>query len=314
LSKVPVTPEMQMDHADAAPARPDAGDFEASRRVLWGLAYRMLGSRADAEDAVQETWLRWQAADRRRIDNSRAWLVTACSRLCIDQLRSARHRRETYVGPWLPEPLVTETAPAADEEMERAETLTTAFLLLLERLTPVERAAYLLQHVFGLEHAAVAAALDRSGPATRQLVSRARRKLEAGGGAVEPAPQPQHQAMLVAFRDALNSGDLAALTALLARDARLHSDGGGKVLASMNVIEGADRVARFFHGIWRKSPAPFTYAPRWINGKPGYVVTRGDELMGTLDLAVTADGITGVFWVRNPDKLGAVELPETGGA
>jgi len=301
--------ETQMDHADA---RSDAGDFEASRQVLRGLAYRMLGSRADAEDAVQETWLRWQAADRGRIDNIRAWLVTACTRLCIDQLRSARHRRETYVGPWLPEPLVTETAPSADEEMERSETLTTAFMLLLERLTPVERAAYLLQHVFGLEHAAVAAALDRSGPATRQLVSRARRKLEGGAIAAQPVPQPQHGAMLEAFRDALRSGDLARLTALLARDAQLYSDGGGKARASMNVIEGADKVARFFHGVWGKQTRPFTYLPRWISGRPGYVVLLGEEMMGTLGLAVGAEGISGVFWVRNPDKLGSIEVPESG--
>jgi RNA polymerase sigma-70 factor (ECF subfamily) len=299
---------------DQAHARSDAADFEASRRVLWGLAYRMLGSRADAEDAVQETWLRWQAADRRGIDNARAWLVTACTRLCIDQLRSARHRRETYVGPWLPEPLVTETAPSAAEELERAETLTTAFLLLLERLTPVERAAYLLQHVFGLEHAAVAVALDRSDAATRQLVSRARRKLEGSGLAAEPVPQPQHEAMLTAFRDALRSGDLVRLTELLARDARLYSDGGGKVRAAMNVIEGDEKVAQFLHGIWRKFGQGFAYLPRWINGQPGYLVMKGDELMGTIDLAVGPEGITGIFWTRNPDKLGSVSLPGHGRA
>ncbi|OWJ65472.1 RNA polymerase sigma factor SigJ [Inquilinus limosus] len=299
---------------DRAHARTDAADFEASRRVLWGLAYRMLGSRADAEDAVQETWLRWQAADRRGIDNARAWLVTACSRLCIDQLRSARHRRETYVGPWLPEPLVTETVPSAAEEMERSETLTTAFLLLLEALTPVERAAYLLQHVFGLEHAAVAAALGRTDAATRQLVSRARRKLEGSALIAEPVPQPQHAAMLTAFRDALNSGDLARLTALLARDARLYSDGGGKVRAAMNVLEGDERVAQFLHGVWRKFGREFAYLPRWINGQPGYLVMKGDEMMGTIDIAVGPEGITGVFWTRNPDKLGSVSLPERGRA
>jgi len=300
-----------MDHADA---RSDVADFEASRKVLWGLAYRMLGSRADAEDAVQETWLRWQAADRKAVDNARAWLVTACTRLCIDQLRSARHRRETYVGPWLPEPLVTETAPSAAEELERAETLTTAFLLLLEKLTPVERAAYLLQHVFGLDHAAVAAALDRSDAATRQLVSRARRKLEGGGLPLEPAPRPQHEAVLAAFRDALRSGDLAQLTALLARDARLYSDGGGKVRAAMNVIEGGDKIARFFHGLWRKAGRSFTYRPVWINGQPGLLVMDGGTLIGTVDLAVGSAGITGVFWTRNPDKLGSVPLPGSGRA
>ncbi len=311
MSVSPFAPETQMDQAYA---RSDAADFEASRRVLWGLAYRMLGSRADAEDAVQETWLRWQAADRRAIDSARAWLVTACTRLCIDQLRSARHRREVYVGPWLPEPLVSETAPSAAEEMERAETLTTAFLLLLEKLTPVERAAYLLQHVFGLEHAAVAAALDRTDVATRQLVSRARRKLEGSGLVAEPVPQPQHAAALTAFRDALRSGDLAQLTALLARDAKLYSDGGGKVRAAMNVIEGDERVALFLHGVWRKFGRGFVYLPRWINGQPGWLVLNGDELMGTIDLAVGPQGITGVFWTRNPDKLGSVSLPEQGGA
>lgn len=311
MSVSPFAPETQMDHAHA---RSDVADFEASRKVLWGLAYRMLGSRADAEDAVQETWLRWQAADRGAVDNARAWLVTACTRLCIDQLRSARHRRETYVGPWLPEPLVTDTAPSAAEELERSETLTTAFLLLLEKLTPVERAAYLLQHVFGLEHAAVAAALDRSDAATRQLVSRARRKLEGSGLAAEPVPQPRHQAMLTAFHDALRSGDLAQLTALLARDAQLYSDGGGKVRAAMNVIEGSERVAQFLHGVWRKFGREFTYLPRWINGQQGYVVMDGDQLMGTIGIAVGAEGITGVFWTRNPDKLGSVSLSGQGGA
>ena len=220
--------------------------FEPHRRRLLGLAYRMLGSLAEAEDAVQDAYLRWHAVDRDEVKDSRAFLTTATTRICLDVLRSARARREEYVGPWLPEPVVDPRALAPDAQTELAEDLSIALLLALDRLSPLERAAFLLHDVFDCSFSEVASALGRSEAACRQLATRARTHVREARPRDESVARDRgddattkHEELVVAFVDASRSGDLDALMSMLAEDARLVADGGGKVQAALNVIEGA---------------------------------------------------------------------------
>src|SRR5918997_1138434 len=233
--------------------------FEPHRRRLLGLAYRMLGSMAEAEDAVQEAYLRWHDADRASVADPRAFLMTTTTRICLDVLKSARLRREEYVGPWLPDPVTDTAALAPDAQTALAEDLSVALLLALDRLSPLERAAFLLHDVFDYSFAQVAAALGRSEAACRQLASRARARIREARpvGAVPPpgtasSLDPKHAELVSAFITASRSGDLDGLTRLLASDAKLVTDGGGKVPAALNVIEGAERVATFLAGVVRK--------------------------------------------------------------
>jgi RNA polymerase sigma-70 factor (ECF subfamily) len=275
-------------------------DFDPHRPRLRAIAYRMLGSVADAEDAVQETALRWHRADRGRIDNPEAWLVRACTRVSIDLLR--RRRREAYTGPWLPEP-----AEEPAEAPALAESLRLAFLLMLERLTPRERAAFLLREVFDTPYDEVAAALGVSEQACRQYVSRARRHIAEERARFTVAPRAE-VVLMSRFGTALAAGDYAALTALLAGDARLVSDGGGKVIAALNVITGADKVARFFVGIMGKAPSDLVFTPLTLNGTPAVVAEAGKRIYGVLSIATDGERITSVFVQRNPDKLGHVTI------
>src|SRR5262245_26249638 len=213
-----------------------AASFEPYRRRLLGLAYRMLGSMADAEDAVQETYLRWHTTDRGGVSDPRAFLMTTTTRICLDMLTSARARREEYVGPWLPEPVLDTAALAPDSRTELAEDLSIALLLTLDRLSALERAAFLLQDVFDFSFSEIAAALDRSEAACRRLASRARarvREIRPRGATAAPARSdqidPKHAQLLSAFMAATQAGDLTAMTQLLARDVRILTDGGGKV-------------------------------------------------------------------------------------
>jgi len=224
-----------------------AASFEPYRRRLLGLAYRMLGSMADAEDAVQETYLRWHAADRDRVSDPKAFLMTTTARICLDILTSARARREEYVGPWLPEPVVDTAALAPDSRTELAEDLSIALLLTLDRLSPLERAAFLLHDVFDFAFSEVATTLGRSEAACRQLAARAREHVRAvrpRGTIATPARSGEidakHEQLISAFVAATRSGDLYALTQLLASDVRVVTDGGGKVAAALNVLDGAD--------------------------------------------------------------------------
>jgi len=288
-----------------------AGSFEPYRRRLLGLAYRMLGSMADAEDAVQETYLRWHAADRDKVSDPRAFLMTTTTRICLDILTSARARRETYVGPWLPEPVVDAAALAPDSHTELAEDLSIALLLTLERLSPLERAAFLLHDVFDLSFNEVGAALDRSGAACRQLAARARAHVRAARprGATPPSAHPgdidaKHTRLISAFLAATRSGDLDALTQLLTGDVRVMTDGGGKVGAALNVLEGADRAAHFLLGAARKGwREDFTVRLATINGLPGVVVSGPDGPVQTAAFEITGDQIRVLYVVRNPDKL-----------
>ena len=280
-----------------------AAGFEPHRRRLMGLAYRMLGSVSEAEDIVQEAWLRWHGADRAALREPAAWLSRVVARLCLDQMKSARARRETYVGPWLPEPVLDEAAVAADTAGERAEDISVAFLLALERLSPLERAAFLLHDVFDMDFSAVARTLGREAAACRQLAARARAHLKAARPRFTVAPADGAR-LVQAFLAAAGSGDPAALARLLSEDAALHSDGGGKRLAALNVIAGRDRVARFFLGVARKGYWPHWHIrPETVNGMPGLLMIDPEGDLQTVAFQIADGAITAIYIVRNPDKL-----------
>src|SRR5262245_11268639 len=252
---------MRPVNSESAMSNPDAS-FEPYRRRLVGLAYRMLGSMADAEDAVQETYLRWHEADRDNVSNPRAFLMTTTTRICLGMLKSARARHEEYVGPWLPEPILDTAALAPDSRTELAEDLSIALLLTLDRLSPLERAAFLLHDVFDFSFDEVAEGLGRSETACRNLASRARAHVRAARprGAIVPASgsgseiDAKHAQLMAAFMAATQAGDLNAMTQLLASDVRIVTDGGGKVRSALKVIEGADHAARFIFASARPHP------------------------------------------------------------
>jgi RNA polymerase sigma-70 factor, ECF subfamily len=277
------------------------------RPALVGLAYRLLGSVTEAEDAVQEAFLRLDRHGTEGIDNVGGWLNRTTSRICLDRLTSARARREVYVGPWLPEPL--ETAAAAPDAVELAESVSMAFLVVLETLSPAERVAFLLHDVFGYGHEDVAGILDRSEAACRQLVSRARRHVEARRPRFEPDPEVRDRAAS-RFLEACLSGDVAALLTTLAPDVVLTSDGGGKVSAARRPVEGADRVARFLAGLGRQAPDDVVFEARRFNGTPGLLVGRADGSIEVVLVLDVADGLVrGIEAVRNPDKLTHLTRP-----
>jgi RNA polymerase sigma-70 factor (ECF subfamily) len=284
-----------------SPGDHGAQTFESHRRALTGLAYRMLGSRAEAEDVVQDAYLRWHEADRAGIDQPRRYLGTVVTRLCLDRLKSARAKREVYVGQWLPEPVVDEKF---DAEADLAEDLSVALMLVLQRLSPLERASFLLHDVFGLEFAEVARALDRGEAACRQLAARARTHIEAGRPRFT-ASEEEGRRLADAFRTAVQNGDTEALKRLLAEDAVLYSDAGGKRPAALKPIYGAEKILRFFVGIARKNPALPAMAVRHatINGLPGFVMREVDGEVGTMAFDVRDSCIAAFYLVRNPDKL-----------
>jgi RNA polymerase sigma-70 factor (ECF subfamily) len=292
-----------------------AASFEPYRCRLLGLAYRMLGSMADAEDAVQETYLRWHKADRDTVSNPRAFLMTTTTRICLDMLTSARARHEEYVGPWLPEPVLDSAALAPDTRTELAEDLSIALLLTLDRLSPLERAAFLLHDIFDFSFNEVATALERSEAACRQLASRARTHVRAARprGATAPPMRSgeidaKHAQLMSAFATATASGDLNALTKMLASDVRIMTDGGGKVRSALEVIEGADRAARFLVEVTRKRPDSwwrddFTVRFATVNGLPGVIVDAPEGAVQTTAFEIEGDLIRALYVVRNPDKL-----------
>lgn len=274
-----------------------AADFERHRKFLRGLAYRMLGSVAEAEDIVQDAFLRWREVDASAIVEPRAYLTRIVSRLCLDRLTSASRRREQYVGTWLPEPVVAEpTTTLADD-------LSMALLLSLERLSPLERAAFLLHDVFDVEYPAVAETLQRSEAACRQLAARAREHVRSNQPRFEANDQEARR-LADAFVMAVTTGDLDALGRVLADDAVLYSDGGGKRRAALNPLFGSDRIARFYRGIHAKGGFDEIRPERAsINGLPGFLMhtPQGTE---TIAFEISGGKISAVFIVRNPDKLG----------
>lgn len=284
----------------------DAQTFEAHRGRLTGLAYRMLGSRADAEDAVQDAFIRWSAASAREaIDTDEAYLVRVVTRLCLDRLKSARAKREVYVGPWLPEPVPDTEALSPHTHAELADDLSFALLLALDRLSPAERAAFLLHDVFDAPFSEVAETLEKSEAACRQLAARARKAVKDARPA--PAtPAGEHERLLTAFAVAATSGDLAGLKALLAEHVVTLSDGGGVKAAALNPIFGADKTARFLFGIDRKfKPRSRTLQPMQINGAPGIAIYVDGELDSVATIAVEHGRIAALYIVRNPEKLAA---------
>lgn len=281
----------------------DLSSFESHRRRLTGLAYRFLGSRSEAEDVVQDAFLRWHGAERDKVDNEEGYLNRIVTRLCLDRAKSARVQREIYVGQWLPEPLVNEEFDSGGE-IELAHDLSVALMMSLERLSPLERASFLLHDVFDLDFAEVARALDRNEAACRQLASRARQRVQQDRPRF-PVSAEEGKRLALAFRQASLSGDTDALMAILAADAVLYTDGGGKRAATLNPIFGADKIQRFFTGIAAKGPLPsgIRADPVAINGLSGFLIDELDGLQSTIAFDVAEGKITAIYIVRNPDKL-----------
>ncbi len=276
--------------------------FSEHRPLLFSIAYRMLGSVMDAEDMVQETFLRWQDAPVDDVRAPKPYLSTVITRLCIDQLRSAKVQREQYIGPWLPEPIVTEETAEVDEHLALADSLSMAFLVLLERLSPVERAVFLLHEVFEYEYPEIARIVDKSEANCRQLVHRARQRVTAGGQRFQPTPEQLEQ-ITQRFIAASAMGDMQGLIELLSDDVMLWSDGGGKVSAALNPIRGADRVARFFIGLAKKMPPDTTFRIARVNGNPGFVSYIGGAVYFVAEVSFADGRVQSFRIVNNPDKL-----------
>jgi RNA polymerase sigma-70 factor, ECF subfamily len=276
--------------------------FEAVRNRLFGLAYRMLGSRAEAEDILQEAYVRWHEADREKIENPEAWLVTTATRLAIDRLRRLKTEREAYSGPWLPEPIVSH-APAPDHDLDLADDLSIAFLTLLERLSPEERAAFLLHDVFDVGYGEIASVLDRSEAACRQVVHRARERVRGDRKRFDVTESAKAQ-MLQKFVAAMEARNEQALLSLFAPDATWTADGGGKTAAAPSPIFGADRIARLVIGLREKFWAPDRVVEvATVNGETGLCIRDGDRLTATMSIATDGEHILAVYAVVNPDKL-----------
>jgi RNA polymerase sigma-70 factor, ECF subfamily len=292
------------------------------RRRLLGLAYRMLGSRSDAEDVVQDAYLRFVGAQDTRnqdtrnqgtpnqdIRNPEAFLVTIVTRLCLDRLKSARAHREIYVGPWLPEPVFDADGLSTEAATELADDLSFALLLALDRLTPQERAAFLLHDVFDVPFSEIASMIGRSEPACRQLATRARRAVRHARP-MRPAAPDSHGPLLTAFLEAVASGDLSRLTGLLRDDVVALTDGGGRKTAALNPIQGAAKVARFFIGVSGKARGHEVHIePAMINGSVGALLYLDGELDQSLSISVDGGQIAAIYLVRNPDKLRHASRP-----
>ncbi|MEM9107925.1 MAG: sigma-70 family RNA polymerase sigma factor [Pseudomonadota bacterium] len=277
--------------------------FETERGRLTGLAYRMLGSMTDAEDVLQDAWMRWQSADHDTIRSPGSFLSTIVTRLCLDRLKEARRHREIYVGPWLPEPVLEDPAfPVGDGMIEGD--VTFALLLALERLSPLERAAFILHDIFEVPFAEIAPLLERGEQACRQLASRARGHILKSRPRFEVHPEEADR-VASAFFAASRSGNLDALGRLLADKAELHNDGGGRKLAALNVIYGAQKVARFYAGLARKphsGPALWQQRTR-INGLPASLDITSDGTRQATLVEVGGSEVVSVYVIRNPDKL-----------
>ncbi|SDL02309.1 RNA polymerase sigma-70 factor [Streptomyces indicus] len=274
--------------------------FLAHRNLLFTVAYEVLGSAADAEDVLQEAWLQWVRADQEAVRDRRAFLVRITTRQALNRLRTVKRRRESYVGPWLPEPLLT--APDVAEDVELAESVSMALMLVLETLSPTERAVFVLREVFDIDYDEIAAAVDKSPAAVRQIAHRARRHVDARRPrrAVSSA---ESRTVLTSFRHAVETGDPQALLDVLAPDVVLMSDGGGIRHAALRPVAGAERVSRMFGGGIGKVEGEISTEPTSINGHAALLVYLNGELDGVMAISVANARITGLYYVRNPEKL-----------
>lgn len=281
----------------------DEATFLQHRPRLFGLAYRMLGTKADAEDVLQDAYLRWQSAPRDELRSPEAWLVTVVTRLSIDKLRDAKQEREAYTGPWLPEPLVGEEAATPERASELASDVSFAFLMMLERLAPEERAVFLLREVFDMDYPEVAQMLGKSEAACRQMLHRAKERVRQERPRFQVNPVA-HRQLLERFVAATRSGKREDMLALFAKDVRFASDGGGKVRAVLRVLEGAERLVRFYTAISRLATGhSLSYRHAEINGAPGLLQFLDGKLVGALTLVTDGARILEIYSVRNPDKL-----------
>jgi len=284
----------------------DDRGFAEHRGLLFTVAYEMLGSAADAEDVVQESWLRWAGVDHAEVMDPRAYLVRIATRLSLNRLRTLSRRREAYVGPWLPEPLLT--APDIADDVALADSVSTAMLLVLETLAPVERAVFVLREVFDLPYDEIAAALDKSPDAVRQTALRARRHVAARRPR-RSVERTESLRVIESFLTAASSGELQPLMDVLAPDVVLLSDGGGVVSAARRPVTGRDNVARFLDGIARKGAADAEVDVVWVNGLPAIRAHRDGQVVTVVTLAVEAGLVSGVYVVVNPDKLARLVEP-----
>ena len=282
--------------------------FEQHRSRLFGIAYRMLGSVSDAEDVVQEVFLRWyQMEDQEAVANLEAYLVTVATRLCLDYLKSAKVRRECYVGPWLPEPLFSEAAAGPEAHRELADTLSFAFMMLLERLNPMERAVYILREAFDFRHEEIAQILNRKPSHSRQLSRRAKKSLGQPGKRFEHSDADQER-LFSRFVEASAGGDLKPLFDLLADDITLYSDGGGKVLAALRPLRGKERIIRFLNRALPQQDSDTSLELCQVNRQPALRICLDSSVIGIVTLHFVQGKLQQIFVVKNPDKLVNTEI------
>ncbi|MEW2383040.1 RNA polymerase sigma-70 factor [Micromonospora sp. NPDC047707] len=289
-----------MSHA----SDPATDTFVAHRNLLFTVAYEMLGSAADAEDVLQETWLRWIRTDAEHVRDQRAYLVRITTRQSLNRLRTMKRRKEAYVGPWLPDPLLT--APDVAEDVELAESVSMGLMIVLETLSPTERAVFVLREAFDVSYDEIAAAVGKSSAAVHQIAHRARQHVDARRPRQVVSPS-ETRAALEAFRRAVETRDLQGLLDVLAPDVVLVGDGGGVKQAALRPIVGAEKVARMFFGGLGKVEGTLTGEPTVVNGNPALLVRLDGELDGVMAIRVEDARITGVYYVRNPEKLTRVE-------
>jgi RNA polymerase sigma-70 factor (ECF subfamily) len=285
-----------------------AAIFESHRPRLFGVAYRMLGSRSEAEDLVQDAYLRWHHSASPDIQSPTGFLITMTTRLCLDRLRELKLERENYVGPWLPEPITDDLIPSPETQRELADEASVAFLMILERLGPEERAAFLLYEVFDYDYAEVAQILDKSEATCRQIVHRARMKVRDSRTRHAVSAESRER-VLKKFLAAVTSGDRKAVMALLAEDVEYVSDGGGKVYAALRILRGQERIGWLYHCVARRFSG-LHYRPVWVNGELGAAGTKDGQVFSVISIVTDGERISGIYTVRNPDKLAGIALPD----
>ena len=285
--------------------------FNTDRPLLFSIAYRMLGSASDAEDVLQDAWLRYQSADRSNIRSARAFMTTIVTRLCLDRLKSARTKREAYIGPWLPEPVLTSEMESPDDRLQRAESVTLAFLVLLEKLSPEERAVFLLKEIFEYDHSEIADMLGTTADNSRQLLHRAKARVAEGRPRLTGTAQSR-RAVAERFARAFSAGDAGELTALLTKDVGMWSDGGGKASAARRPLIGRDQVLNLLVGLHRTAQTSdllrdVSLRIEDVNSEPALVVRVGQRLESLFVFSIEDDAISGIRVVRNPDKLARID-------